>query len=97
MDVYFQAGSAPGGSEVERAVADGHVRVTQPGRRATGDHLEYEAAAGRIVMKGGAPALFDEAKGFTTGQRLTFFIHDDRLFVDGGDQSPALSKRRITQ
>ena len=97
MDVYFQAGSAPGGSEVERAVADGHVRVTQPGRRATGDHLEYEAAAGRIVMKGGAPALFDEAKGFTTGQRLTFFIHDDRLVVDGGEKSRALSEYRMPQ
>ena len=97
MDVYFQAGSAPGGSEVERAVADGHVRVTQPGRRATGDHLEYEAAAGRIVMKGGAPALYDEAKGFTTGQRLTFFIHDDRLLVDGGEKSRALSEYRMPQ
>jgi len=97
MDVYFQAESAPGGSEVERAVADGRVRVTQPGRRATGDHLEYEAAAGRIVMKGGSPALYDEARGFTTGQRLTFFIHDDRLLVDGGEKSRALSQYRMPQ
>ena len=97
LDVYFQAESAPGGSEVERAVADGHVRVTQPGRRATGDHLEYEAAAGRIVMKGGSPALYDEARSFTTGQRLTFFIHDDKLLVDGGEKSRALSEYRMPQ
>jgi lipopolysaccharide transport protein LptA len=97
MDVYFQAEGAPGGSEVERAVADGRVRVTQPGRRATGDHLEYEAAAGRIVMRGGSPALYDEARGFTTGQRLTFFTHDDRLLVDGGEKSRALSEYRMPQ
>ena len=79
------AGGAP------TRLSDANVAVSH------GDHLEYEAAAGRIVMKGGAPALFDEAKGFTTGQRLTFFIHDDRLLVDGGEKSRALSEYRMPQ
>ena len=95
LDVYFTQGDTVEGSEVDHAEADGHVRVTQPGRVGTGDHGEYFAGPGKIVLTGGPPILVDEKKGSTTGQRLTFFIHDDRLFVDGGDQSPSLSKHRV--
>jgi len=95
LDVYFTQGDTAEGSEVDRAEADGHVKVTQPGRVGTGDHAEYYAGPGKIVLTGGPPTLVDAEKGSTTGQRLTFFIRDDRLFVDGGDQSPSLSKHRV--
>ncbi|MGD1104518.1 MAG: LPS export ABC transporter periplasmic protein LptC [Terriglobia bacterium] len=95
LDVYFTQGDTVEGSEVDHAEADGHVRVTQPGRVGSGEHAEYYAGPGKIVLTGGPPSLVDEKKGSTTGQRLTFFIHDDRLFVDGGDQSPSLSKHRV--
>jgi lipopolysaccharide export system protein LptA len=95
LDVYFTEGDAVEGSEVDHADAEGHVKVTQPGRRGSGDHGQYFAGPGKIVLTGGPPSLFDEEKGFSTGQRLTFFIHDDRLFVDGGGQSPSLSKHRV--
>jgi lipopolysaccharide transport protein LptA len=95
LDVYFTQGDTAEGSEVDRAEADGQVKVTQPGRVGTGDHAEYYAGPGKIVLTGGPPTLVDEEKGSTTGQRLTFFIRDDRLFVDGGDQSPSLSKHRV--
>jgi lipopolysaccharide export system protein LptA len=97
MDVYFTQGDTVEGSEVDHAEADGHVKVTQPGRIGSGDHAEYYAGPGKIVLTGGPPSLVDDIKGSTTGQRLTFFIHDDRLFVDGGDQSPSLSKHRVAQ
>jgi lipopolysaccharide export system protein LptA len=95
LDVYFTQGETVEGSEVDHAEADGHVKVTQPGRRGTGDHAEYFAGPGKIVLTGGPPSLFDEEKGSTTGQRLTFFIQDDRLFVDGGEKSPSVSKHRV--
>jgi len=95
LDVYFTQGDTVEGSEVDHAEADGHVKVTQPGRVGTGDHAQYYAGPGKIVLTGGPPSLVDDKKGSTTGQRLTFFNHDDRLFVDGGDQSPSLSKHRV--
>jgi len=95
MDVYFAQGDFVEGSEVDHAEAQGHVKVTQPGRVGSGDQAEYFAGPGKIVLTGGPPTLVDEKKGSTTGQRLTFFIRDDRLFVDGGDQSPSLSKHRV--
>lgn len=112
MDVYFSSSPAAStgraqqaaplrttGEEpkVERAVADGHVTVVQPMRRAHGEHAEYFAGPGKIVMTGGPPTLYDAEEGFTTGQRLTFMIRDDSLFVDGGEKSPTLSKRRAVQ
>lgn len=103
MDVYFTktAGgkSGPGneGSEVDHVLADEHVTVEEPGRRATGDHVEYLAATGKVTLTGGPPIVYDEQRGLTTGKRLTFFIHDDSLYVDGGDQSPTLTKHRVSQ
>jgi lipopolysaccharide export system protein LptA len=95
LDLYFTQGDTVEGSELDHAEADGHVRVTQPGRVGSGDHAEYFAGPGKMILTGGPPSLLDEEKGSTTGQRLTFFIHDDRLFVDGGDKSPSLSKHRV--
>jgi lipopolysaccharide export system protein LptA len=97
LDVYFSSKSAPGSSEVERAVADGHVTVVQPARRATGEHAEYFAAPGKILVTGGPPTLYDAEKGFTTGRQLTFFLRDDTIFLDGGEESPTLSRHRIPQ
>ncbi len=93
LDVYFSKPSASNDSEVERALATGHVVVTEPGRRATGKQAEYFAQDGKIVMTGGPPTVYDEAQGFTTGRRLTFFIDGASLFVDGEKKAQTLSKR----
>jgi len=97
VDAYFSGTPGEDATELERAIAEGHVRVTQPARRASGNHGEYYAKDGRILLTGGPPTLYDADKGFTTGQRLTFYIRDDKLEVDGGDESPTLSKHRIAQ
>jgi lipopolysaccharide export system protein LptA len=95
MDVYFSRLGTSQDSEVERAMADGHVVVVQPGRRATGEHGEYFASTGKIILTGGPPTIHDEQKGSTTGQRLTVFVHDDRLLVEGGDGTPSLLQHRV--
>jgi len=95
MDVYFSRLGTNQESEVERAMAEGHVMVVQPGRRATGEHGEYFADSGKIVLTGGPPSIYDAEKGFTTGRRLTVFVHDDRLLVEGGDGAPSLSQHRV--
>jgi lipopolysaccharide export system protein LptA len=97
LDVFFTQANTVEGSQVDHAVADGHVKVTQPSRVGTGEHADYFAGPGKIVLTGGTPTLIDEEKGTTTGQRLTFFIHDDRLFVDGGDHTPSLTRHRVAQ
>jgi lipopolysaccharide export system protein LptA len=95
MDVYFSRLGTTQESEVERAMAEGHVVVIQPGRRATGEQGEYLAGPGKIVLTGGPPNIYDVEKGFTTGRRLTVFVHDDRLLVEGGDGAPSLTQHRV--
>jgi len=95
MDVYFSRIGTNQDSEVDRANADGHVVVVQPGRRATAERGEYSASTGQIVLTGGPPSIHDDKKGFTTGRRLTLFVHDDRLLVEGGDGTPSLSQHRV--
>jgi lipopolysaccharide export system protein LptA len=97
LNVFFSPSNVAGESAVERAVAEGHVVVVQPGRRATGERAEYFAGPGKILVTGGPPALYDAEKGFTTGRQLTFFLRDDTIFLDGGEESPTLSKHHISQ
>ncbi len=93
LDVYFVQSKS--GSQVERAVAEEHVRVTQPGRQASGDRADYDAKLGKIVMTGGPPTLYDAARGTTTGRRLTFFTLNDSLIVDGGINSTNTSIHHV--
>jgi lipopolysaccharide export system protein LptA len=97
LDAFFTPGEQADSSQLDRAVADGHVTVIEPGRRAAGDHAEYFAAQGKVVMTGGPPILEDAENGFTTGQTLTFFTQGGSLTVDGGKGFRALSKHPISQ
>ncbi|HEV2426413.1 MAG TPA: LptA/OstA family protein [Terriglobia bacterium] len=97
LDAYFTTPQPAQPSQLDRAVADGNVVLLEPGRRGTGDHADYLAREGKIVMTGGPPSLYDAQKGFTTGRSLTFFTQDDSLLVDGGAGFRSLSEHRLTQ
>ena len=97
LDVYFSSGKKQANSEVERAVAEGHVKIVQPMRYAKGENAVYDAQTGMVVMTGGPPTVYDTEKGSMTGQRLTFYIHNDRLLVDGNANAPAISRHRVAQ
>jgi lipopolysaccharide export system protein LptA len=97
LDAFFAGSPAGKAMELERAVAEGNVKVTQPGRRATGEHAEYFAADAKIVLSGGPPSLYDAEKGFTSGRSLTFYSCDDRLVISGGENSATITRHRIEQ
>ncbi len=80
LDIYLARTKA----EITRALAEGHVRITQPGRWARGDRAVYSAPTGDVVMTGGPPTLYDASRGLTTGRRLTFSIRNDTVRVDEG-------------
>jgi len=97
LDVYFSPGGKQGEAEVKRAVAKGHVKIVQPMRYAKGENAVYDAKTGKVIMTGGPPTVYDTEKGSMTGQRLTFFIHNDRVLVDGSVANPAVSKHRVAK
>ena len=84
-------------SQVERIVADGHVNVQEPNRKAVGDQLVYTANDGRFQLTGGPPSIFDAERGKITGDSLTFFSHDDRVLVESKGTSPTVTQTRVAK
>ena len=104
MDVFLQARGQAAANQsvmktgkVEKMVAQGQVVVAQPARRATGQQLVYTAAEEKFVLTGGPPSIFDAEHGKITGVSLTFYIHDDRVLVEGSNSSPTVTHTRVAR
>ncbi len=82
-------------SRLEKAIAHDTVVITQLTRKATGETLTYLAAEDKFTLAGGPPSIFDAERGQITGDSLTFFRHDDRVLVEGGANSPVITKTRV--
>jgi len=104
MNVFLQARgqkepnqTLSGAGKLEKIVAEGQVRITEPTRRAEGDVLVYTAADDKFVLSGGPPSIFDAEHGKITGVSLTFFRQDDRVLVEGNEKSPTVSQTRVAR
>jgi lipopolysaccharide export system protein LptA len=86
-----------GQGRVDRVVAQGHVLVLQPNRRAEGETLVYTAAEDKFVLTGGPPSIFDAEQGKVTGVSLTFFRADDRVLVEGEASTPVVTQTRVAR
>jgi lipopolysaccharide export system protein LptA len=94
VDVYLKKES----NEVDRLVAEGSVVMTQPGRRATGDHMTYTAEDGRAVLTGKSARVEDAEKGTTMGAQLTFYSRDDKITVENQQSTRRVrSTHRLTK
>jgi lipopolysaccharide export system protein LptA len=83
-------------SQLQQVTAEGHVRLEEPRRRASGEKLVYTDADGKFVLTGGPPSIFDAEKGNLTGNSLTFFSRDDTVLVEGGT-GQAITTQRTTR
>ena len=83
-------------SSVDRAFADGNVKIVQSAkdrsRTGTSEHAEYYIKDGKIVLTGGQPAFADTTKGTTKGERITYISEGDKLLVEGESKRPVESK-----
>ncbi|HEV2617795.1 MAG TPA: LPS export ABC transporter periplasmic protein LptC [Candidatus Acidoferrales bacterium] len=89
--------SAPNNRQqkLERAVAEGNVRIEQNGRIGTSERGEYIASDGKFVLSGGKPALSDGSGNTTTGRELTFFLASDTILVDSQKGPRTITKHRV--
>ncbi|MGH3184664.1 MAG: hypothetical protein ACRDOE_22540, partial [Streptosporangiaceae bacterium] len=85
--VYLRCTAASGcasstsAAGLDHALADGGVRITQPGRIATARSVLYDFAQGQIRLEGGPPCIFDAEHGKITGDPLTFSLANDAIQV----------------
>ena len=87
-------GKATGGT-VERIVAQGNVRIVQPGRRGHSERAEYFPAEETIVLSGGTPTLEDDELGTATGATLTFKNAGASITVESQAGKRTLSRHQL--
>jgi len=76
-------------NEVSRTVADRSVVITQPGRRATGEHVEYSAETEIAILQGTPATVNDAENGSTSGSQITVYFRENRFVGSGrGRQNP---------
>jgi lipopolysaccharide export system protein LptA len=91
-DVYLRRES----NEVEKTVAQRNVILTQPGRKGTGDTVEYTTADEVAVLKGNPARVEDVEQGSTEGGRLTVNMRDGKVIADNGKGPQAGGRVRST-
>jgi lipopolysaccharide export system protein LptA len=87
---------AQSASQLERIEAQGDIKIEQAARKATGSKLVYTAGDEKMVLTGTPehpPSIFDAERGQISGNSLTFFTHDGRVLVGGGETSQTQTPR----
>ena len=85
-------------SQLDRIEAQGDIKIKQGSRKAAGNKLVYTAAEEKMVLTGTPeklPSIFDAERGQISGDSLTFFTHDGRVLVGGGETSKTETPNRI--
>jgi lipopolysaccharide export system protein LptA len=70
---------------VKKIVATGNVRIIQGERVGTGEQATYDKPAERITITGAAHVL--EGPNRVSGERIIFFINEDRSVVEGSNKT----------
>jgi lipopolysaccharide transport protein LptA len=77
---------APGAGEVREIQAEGDVSIQTADGKAAGDHAKYLPEQESMTVQG-QNARLENAGKLTEGKQLTFFLGDDRILVDGREQT----------
>lgn len=68
--------------EIVQLIAEGHVRIVETTRVATGDKAIFYRQEDRMVLTGSPQVT--EGDNFVRGEEITIFLNDRRSIVSGG-------------
>ena len=74
-------------SELKEIIAWGGVRIQDHDREAKGQRAVYSPGEEKVVLTGEHVQVSELSKGSVVGTRLTFYLGDDRLVVEGPTSS----------
>ncbi len=95
LDLYFV--SEDGKKSIQKMWAQGNVIIHQPGRDAWSESAEYFPSERKVILEGGLPRIVDLARGSTSGARLTLFLDDGSIFVEGDSKKRSFTTQRVTR
>jgi len=70
-------------NEVLKTVAEQNVVITQPGRRATGDWVQYTADNEVAILRGEPAAVTDSESGSSQSNEITVYMRENRFVGNG--------------
>jgi LPS export ABC transporter protein LptC len=82
VDVFLERDTR----EVREVLAEGEVTIETPDGKAAGEHAKYLPDEDSMTVRG-EQARLENAGKLTEGKQLTFFLSDDRILVDGREQT----------
>lgn len=68
--------------EIQEAIAQGNVRITQCDKRSVSDRADYFPKEDRAILSGNAKVW--QGNDLVAGSRVTLFLKEDRSIVEGG-------------
>jgi lipopolysaccharide transport protein LptA len=69
-------------NQLQEIVAWGGVEITQGDRSAQGDQAVHDPVEEKVVLTGDPAQVVESNQDTVTGRQLTFFIGDQRLFIE---------------
>lgn len=70
-------------NEVDRTVAEGNVVLTQPGRKATANWVQYTSADEVAILRGDPATVSDAENGGSQSAQITVYMRENRFQGDG--------------
>jgi lipopolysaccharide export system protein LptA len=70
-------------NEVLKTVAEQNVVITQPGRRVTGDWVQYTAENEVAIIRGNPASVTDGENGGSQSSEITVFMRENRFVGNG--------------
>ncbi|MFN0279666.1 MAG: LPS export ABC transporter periplasmic protein LptC [Pyrinomonadaceae bacterium] len=81
-------------NEVAKTVAETNVVVTQPGRRGSGDWLQYTADNETAVLRGSPATVDDDVNGSSQAAQLTVYMREKRVVSEGRSKQSATVRNK---
>ena len=77
-DVYLNESN-----ELSKTVAESGVVITQPGRRAAGNWVQYSTSDEVAILRGSPATVNDAVNGSSQAAELTFYMRENRVISEG--------------
>ena len=80
IELYFKGSNL---GLLNRVHSTGGVEIEAGNRSANGDTAVYFPEEGKVVVYGQDAQIIDPERGKAIGRKLTFYLSDDRLLIEG--------------
>jgi lipopolysaccharide export system protein LptA len=81
-------------NDLSRMTVEKNVLITQPGKKATGDWAQYNAAEDSFVLRGNPAYVETAEEGSTQGAQLTIYKRENRVINEGSTKSNSPNRTR---